>query len=104
MVVNMEVDMVADMEVDKVADMVAGMAADKKVANMELDTGGRHEGKKQGGRHGGRKNKMAEMKNVLKQSVLGRSCLMRSAPDLRVFNNFASLFSFEGADAEEGKL
>ena len=52
---DMEVHMVADMEVDKVADMEVDKVAEK--ANL----------------------------NVLKQCVLGRSCLMRSVPDLRVY-------------------
>ena len=39
-------DMVVDMEVDKVAGMAADKKKRQKLANMELDMGGRHEGKK----------------------------------------------------------
>ena len=58
-------DKVADMKVDKVADMEVHM-----VANMEVDKV---------------QNQEYKAWNVLKQTVLGRSCLMRSVPELRVF-------------------
>ena len=38
--------MADDMEVDKVAGMAADKKKRQKLANMELDMGGRHEGKK----------------------------------------------------------
>ena len=63
MVTDMEVDMVADMELDKVADKVADIVVDRAAD----------------------KKKVYKAWNVLKQSALGRSCLMRSVSNLRVF-------------------
>ena len=67
-VADMEVDMVADMEADNIADMVAN-----KFHNFD---------------------QVCKASNVLKRSVSGRSCLMRSVPDLRVLS-FASILSFQ---------
>ena len=83
MVADKEVDMVADMEVDKVADMVADMAADKKNGWHGVGHGGRHgggQGGRQSGRHGGWhvQNQVYNAWYILKQSLLGRSSLMRS--------------------------
>ena len=63
---------VADMEVDMEADNVADMVANK-FHNFD---------------------QVYKASNVLKRSVSGRSCLMRSVPDLRVLS-FASILSFQ---------
>ena len=92
------------LEVDKVAGMVAKMADDKKIVLdwHVVEHGGQH-----GVHHVSRQKKLfladmeldmvADMEvdkvaamikikwDVLKRSVLGRSCLMQSVPDLRVF-------------------
>ena len=76
-------DMVVDKKmVDMELDIVADMAADKKMADMELDM----VANMQIGKVADMFNtKCVKSLNVLKRSALGRSCLMRSVPDLRVF-------------------
>ena len=78
--------MVADMVADKVADIVAVKKREKNGRHL-VGHSGRHGGG-QGGQHSGRhvQNQVYIAWKVLKRSVLGQSCSMRSVPNLNVFS------------------